>query len=451
MSRWFVTLVVAFAVGFPSTMEAQTGDGSVRGYVKDEQGAVLPGVTVTAASQTLLTPVSGVTDASGYYRLLNLPPGTYTVSAELAGFTSVRREGLIMRAGLTMTVDIALPIGSLSETITVAGDSPMIETNRPTSVINIEGELLRAAPITSRRLFSDALDMAPGIGSRNVDDGVGRRAYYFRGSHIYAHAFQLEGAPASAYIDSAAHSMGMGGDTVQDVEIKLGGADASTPLSTGVVMNVVTPRGQNAFKGSAAYTFQPMEWNSDNTQGGAAPGGLPTSQSVNQWDLSLGGRIIRDRVWFFATYRYADLQNGISRTPTDLQYLTAFKPDVRAVRQQLEEQAALRQSDDATRDTRAVRVLPERQEPLHELTRALYRSNGNSIRRRLDGPREAELGVGSARDHLVLGVLQQQGRQRRRGLQRHDRIRSAGVGPPDRAHLERPTHRQRHPRGDEQR
>ena len=57
-----------------------------------------------------------------------------------------------------------------------------------------------------------------------------------------------------------------------------------------------------------------------------APGGLPTSQSVNQWDLSLGGRILRDKVWFFATYRYADLQNGISRTPTDLQYLTAFKP-----------------------------------------------------------------------------------------------------------------------------
>jgi hypothetical protein len=137
----------------------------------------------------------------------------------------------------------------------------------------------------------------------------------------------LEGAPASAYIDSAAHSMGMGGDTVQDVEIKLGGADASTPLSTGVVMNVVTPRGQNEFKGSAAYNFQPMDWNGDNTKGGAAPGGLPTSQSVNQWDLSLGGRIIRDKVWFYATYRYADLQNGISRTPTDLTYLTAFKPD----------------------------------------------------------------------------------------------------------------------------
>lgn len=317
---WFLLVSV-------TASSAQTGDGSLRGYVRDGQGAVLPGVTVTTTSPSLLAPVTAVTDNGGYYRLLNLPPGTYAVAAELAGFATFRREGVVMRAGTTFTVDIAMQLGNIAETITVSGESPMIETNRPTSVINIEGELLRAAPITSRRLFSDALDLAPGVGSRNVDDGMGRRAYYFRGSHIYAHAFQLEGSPASAYIDSAAHSMGMGGDTVQDVEIKLGGADASTPLSTGVVMNIVTPSGQNDFKGSAAYTFQPMAWNGDNTKGGAAPGGLPTSQSVNQWDLAIGGRIIRDRVWFFGTFRYADLENGISRTPTDLLFLTAFNPD----------------------------------------------------------------------------------------------------------------------------
>ncbi len=321
------TLVAAALVLAASSAGAQTGDGSLRGYVKDEQGAVLPGATVTAHSPTLLAPVIGITDNTGYYRLLNLPPGTYDLTAELTGFASYRREAIVMRAGTTFTVDIALKLGNVSETITVTGETPMIETGRPTSVLNIDGELVRSAPITSRRLFSDALDLAPGVGSRNVDDGVGRRAYYFRGSHIYAHAFQLEGAPASAYIDSAAHSMGMGGDTVQDVEIKLGGADASTPLSTGVVMNIVTPRGQNEFKGSATYTLQPLDWNSDNTRGGAAPGGLPTFQEVNQWDLSLGGRIIRDRVWFFGTYRYADLKNGISRTDQDLFYLRAFRPD----------------------------------------------------------------------------------------------------------------------------
>lgn len=310
-----------------TSVHAQSGDGSLRGYVKDQQGGVLPGVSVTATSPALLAPVSAVSDSTGYYRLNNLPPGTYAVTAELQGFSTYRREGVVMRAGSIFSVDITMAVGHLAETITVSGDTPMIDTTRPTSVINIEGELLRAAPITSRRLFSDALDMAPGVGSRNVDDGVGRRAYYFRGSHIYAHAFQIEGAPASSYTDSSAHSMGMGGDTVQDVEIKLGGADASTPLGTGVVMNIVTPRGQNELKGSASYSFQPLRWNSDNTRGGAAPGGLPTFQEVSQWDVSLGGKILRDRIWFFGTYRYADLVNGISRTGTDLEILRTFRPD----------------------------------------------------------------------------------------------------------------------------
>lgn len=327
MSRALLASFAAVLLATATLASAQTGDGSLRGFVKDEQGGVLPGVSVTARSPALLTPVSVVSDSTGYYRVLNLPPGTYALTAELSGFASWRFEGITMRAGTTFTVDIQMKIGTLAETVTVAGESPMIETGRPTSVLNIDGELVRAAPITSRRLFSDALDLAPGVGSRNVDDGVGRRAYYFRGSHIYAHAFQLEGAPASAYIDSAAHSMGMGGDTVQDVEIKLGGADASTPLSTGVVMNVVTPRGQNDYNGSATFSYQPLAWNSDNTKGGIAPGGLPTFQEVNQWDLTLGGRVIRDRLWFFGTFRYADLLNGISRTPQDLEYLRAFRSD----------------------------------------------------------------------------------------------------------------------------
>jgi len=324
MTRSIVASLLAMCVLTAVPVSAQTGDGSLRGYVKDEQGLVLPGVTVTATSPERQAPVVAVTDKDGYYRLNNLPPGTFAVSAELTGFATYRREGILMRAGLTFSVDIEMKVGTLSETVTVSGESPMIETSKPTSILNINGELLRAAPVTSRRLFSDVLDVAPGIGSRNVDDGVGRRAYYFHGSHIYAHAFQLEGAPASAYIDAAAHSMGMGGDTVQDVEVKLGGVDASAPTSTGVVMNIQTPSGQNTFKGSASYSYQPLSWNSDNTKGGVAPGGLPTYQAVNQTDLTLGGPVVRDKLWFFGTYRYADLINGISRTDDDLARLRAF-------------------------------------------------------------------------------------------------------------------------------
>jgi hypothetical protein len=327
MSRSLLATLLATSLSIAIPASAQTGDGSLRGYVKDQQGGVLPGVSVTATSPVLLAPVVAVTDSAGYYRLNNLPPGTYTLSAELVGFATIKREGVVMRAGSTFALDLTMPVGALAETITVSGESPMIEIGRPTSTMNIDGELLRAAPVTSRRLFSDVLDIAPGVGSRNVDDGVGRRAYYFHGTHIYAHAFQLEGAPASAYIDAAAHSMGMGGDVIQDVEVKLGGVDASSPASTGVVMNVVTPSGGNTFRGSAAYSFQPLDWNSDNTKGGVAPGGLPTYQEVNQWDVALGGPILKDKIWFFGSYRYADLINGISRTDDDLARLRAFRSD----------------------------------------------------------------------------------------------------------------------------
>jgi hypothetical protein len=326
MIRRFVMCLLAVSAFASTAAYAQTGDANLRGYVKDEQGGVLPGVSVTASGPTLLAPIAAITDASGYYRLNGLPPGTVTLTAELAGFAVVRREGILMRAGLTFTVDFDMKLSSLSETITVAGETPMIETSKPTNTMNIDGDLIRAAPITSRRLFSDALDMAPGVSSRNVDDGVGRRAYYFNGAVIFSHVFMLEGAPASSFLDASAHSMAVGGDTIQDSELKLGGVDASAPSGTGVVMNITAPRGGNAFKGSAVYDYQPVEWNSDNTLGGKTPGGIPTAQSVKQYDLSLGGPILKDKLWFFTSYRSADLTNGISRSPFNVQSFNNLVP-----------------------------------------------------------------------------------------------------------------------------
>ena len=310
-----------------SSAFAQSGGGSLRGYIKDESGAVLPGVTITATSTELIKPAVNVTDETGLYRLNDLPPGNYVLSAELAGFATTRRENILVRAGATFSVDIQMGLSTLAETVTVAGDSPMIETNKATTSITLDRELIRAAPISSRRVFSDALDLAPGVSSRNVDDGVGRRSYYFKGAVIFSHVFTLEGAPAGSFLDSSAHSIGFGGDTVQDSELKLAGVDAASPTGTGVIMNIIAPRGGNQFKGSAIYDYQNVKWNSDNTKGGAAPGGVPTAQSVKQFDLALGGPLIRDRVWFFASFRRADLTNGISRSEFNYQNVLANDPD----------------------------------------------------------------------------------------------------------------------------
>ncbi|PYR37132.1 MAG: hypothetical protein DMF93_18450 [Acidobacteria bacterium] len=175
MPRLLQAILAALLALSAIPASAQTGDGSLRGYVRDQQGGVLPGVTVTVKSPDLLAPVSAVSDTAGYYRLNNLPPGQYTLTADLAGFAAYKREGILMRAGSTFSVDIEMTLSTVQESVTVTGESPMIETSKPTSTLNIQGELLRAAPVTSRRLFSDVLDMAPGVSSRNVDDGVGRR------------------------------------------------------------------------------------------------------------------------------------------------------------------------------------------------------------------------------------------------------------------------------------
>src|SRR5262245_23089488 len=325
MSRALTVSLALLLSLLSSVASAQTGDGSLRGYVRDQQGGVLPGVTVTATSPDLLAPVVAVSDTAGYYRLNNLPPGQYAVTADLTGFAVYKREGILMRAGSTFTVDVEMTLSSVQESVTVTGESPMIETSKPTSTLNIQGELLRAAPVTSRRLFSDVLDMAPGVSSRNVDDGVGRRAYYFHGAVIFSHVFQIEGAPASSFLDSSAHSMGMGGDAIADSELKLGGVDASAPMGTGVVMNVMTPSGGNVFRGSGTYDYQSRDWNSDNTNWGQFPGGLPTIQSVKQYDIAVGGPVAKDKVWFFATFRRADLTNGISRSGFNLSNLTTWQ------------------------------------------------------------------------------------------------------------------------------
>lgn len=327
MWRRLVGGAVAWLIlaGVPAVALAQTGEGSLVGYVKDEQGGVLPGATVTAIGVEVIRPVVAVTDHAGYFRLVSLPPGTYTVSAELSGFAVFKREGILIRAGSTFTVDFVLKVGALTETVTVSGETPMLDISKPGNSITIDGALLRAVPLTSRRIWSDAIDMTPGVNSRTVDTGGGQIVYYARGAEVYNHSFNVDGAPASAFADGAATGLSLSGDSITDVEVKLGAVDASSPSTTGVVVNIVTPRGGNQLKGTAGFTFQPLDWNADNTTKGVG-GGVPTLQEVKQVDASFGGPLRKDRAWFFGAFRAAWLVNGISRTTQEIANLTALKP-----------------------------------------------------------------------------------------------------------------------------
>lgn len=325
--------LVALLSLIPLPAAGQTGQGSLRGYVRDTQGGALPGVTVTATSDQVLRPVTATTNEEGYYRLINLPPGTYTVTAELQGFAPFTREGVLLRAGATFAVDIELAIGTLQETVTVSGDSPMVEVLNPGNVLNIDGEFQRQMPIQARRNWSDFLELTPGIISRGFDDGSGRQVYFGHATEHFAHVIQLEGMIASNYHDAQITYVAMGTDIMTDVQVKTGGVDASSPMGVGMVINVLTKSGGNRFSGAAGYAYQPFDWNGNNVANCTtfitcrkSATGTPTTAYVRQFDLNLGGPIRTDALWFFGALRRAVSAAGISRTAVDVERINALFP-----------------------------------------------------------------------------------------------------------------------------
>jgi hypothetical protein len=353
ISRFGILLLVASMASVPFA-EAQTGS-SLRGYVKDDQGGVLPGVTVTATSPDMIQPATAVTDATGYYRLINLPPGEYSVTAELTGFSTYTRDKIVLRAAVNFQVDITMAIGTLNETITVSGDSPMLEVSNPGNVLNIDGEFQKQMPLAARKNWTDFLEQTPGVHSRPFDDGSGRSVYFGHATEHFAHVVQLEGMQAGNYNDFQLTYVQMGSDMIQDTQVKTGGSDAATPMGTGLAINVITKSGGNSFRGTAGYAYQPLRWSSDNTHHRTvfalsgplgtyttcpnkeciSTGGTPVQADIGQFDGSFGGPIVRDRAWFFGSFRKSAVETQISRNQKSVNDILAYYPNATLFPQQI--------------------------------------------------------------------------------------------------------------------
>ena len=359
MRKSTFALLLAASLALPALAFGQGGDSSIRGTVTDDSAAVLPGVTVTATSPALISPATAVTDGQGGYRLLNLPVGDYTVEAALSGFATYRQEGILLRASTNLGVDPVMSISTVQETVTVTAETPMLEISRPGNILTIEGDLQRDLPIQARGNWSDFLEMTPGVNARPFDDGSGRMVYFGHATEHFAHVIQLEGMAAAGYTDSQVTYVGMNADMMEDMSVKTGGAEAKDPMGTGLIINVITRSGGNDLAASAAYDYQSLDWGTGDEEGSGgffgdnelpsgfdpfaseksnfealgvytrpvgrdATAGTPTAHLVSQADFSLGGPIMRDKAWFFASYRYADLAARISRGSTDIERLTAL-------------------------------------------------------------------------------------------------------------------------------
>ncbi len=316
----FLGVILLATVGF-----AQTGNSSLTGYVKDETAGILPGVAITATSPAIMAARTAVTDGKGYYRIVNLPPGEYSIVTELAGFQTYRREGILLRAGASFSVDFQLGLSGVEETVTVTSETPMLEITKPTLAVNIDGEFQKAMPVQIRRNWSDFLEMTTGMLQRPRDDNTGRLLYFGHATDLFAHVTQIEGNIAGAYVDAKLADITMSTDMIEDVVVKLVGVQAEDPLGTGAQINIVTKSGGNDFSGSAGFTYQPFEFYGNNVPEGDPA--LPKMVRLYQLDASVGGPIRQDKVWFFAAYRRADLDGEIGFNDVQATNYRALVPD----------------------------------------------------------------------------------------------------------------------------
>jgi hypothetical protein len=309
-----LALFVALGSAFAQT------EGSIRGYIRDEQAAVLPGVSIIATSPDVARPYTTVSDQEGYYRLLNLPPGEYSVKAELQGFETFVRGNLIVRAGLNVGVDIVMKIGAISETLEVKADAPLLETSKAGQAVNVSGELAQSVPLAARRHWSEFLRFTPGA---VVNDGTQNQAatFYVHGAGFNSYETTIDGADMSSAQNPWPGYSDLPAGTISDIQVGTSGLDASTPLGFGEASNVVTRSGTNSLRGEATFAFTPRAWTGTNT-----PGGTSQFGTLVQPEIAVGGPIRAQRWWLFGSFRYRSGKFGIGRPAAQVTAMEALDP-----------------------------------------------------------------------------------------------------------------------------
>ena len=333
----------------PATAVAQTS--AIAGTVKDTSGAVLPGVTVEVTSPALIEKTrTALTDGSGQYKIIELRPGTYGVTFALTGFNTVKREGIELTSDFTAPVNADMRVGAVTETITVTGESPVVDVQNITTRTVMTREMLDVIPtgrnIQTAGILIPGTQLALGGGnalSRDVggSGGLQQSPLQYRGSADTVQT--IDGLRLNNLCANGAYSGVYWNDGSFQEFSFVTGADSAEMGQGGMRVNMVPKDGGNAFKGQVFGNYTPSSWSADNC---GSPGigvtctrsnlsGDTTfnktnnfltnvSQLTKNYDFNpnVGGPLARDRAWFYASFRYL----GVNKTVSDSFYNASGSP-----------------------------------------------------------------------------------------------------------------------------
>jgi len=301
-------VIFAAAVLLPSLSAAQ---GTLTGTVRDASGAVLPGVTVEASSPALIEKVrSAVTDSTGQYRIPGLNPGTYSLTFRLQGFTTVRKDGLELSGTATLTIPADLRIGTLSETITVSGETPVIDVQTAQRETVLSADVIAAMP--GLRTVGTLLNAVPGLVVNEGALALSPTMTFFaaRGGPINEGRMAINGMTIAAPFNGGGVSTYiLDSANAQEISVAVAGGLGESDIG-GPVMNLVPRSGGNSFRGQT-FVNNAGDWSRGDNLNAALTAPPPgpnlkeTPGIINAYDASVsyGGPIKRDRLWFFGSYR----------------------------------------------------------------------------------------------------------------------------------------------------
>ena len=299
-------LLMAYMALAPSRASAQTS--GVAGTVRDTTGAVLPGVTVEASSPALIEKVrSVVSDEQGQYRILSLVPGVYRVNFSLPGFNGLQREGVELSANFTATINVELQVGSLNETVTVSGQSPVVDVQNTASRNLITSEVLDAVPTNKTLAAWAALTPGLGAGATAMDVGGSKGEQSIRlaihGGRGSEQRMLLDGMNVSGV--SSYWGFMPDPAATQEVVVALGGGSAEADLGS-VQMNFIPKDGGNRFSAYFFTNYASDAFQADNLSDKIRARGLTTVNKIdNIYDVNgaVGGPVMVDRLWFYTAHR----------------------------------------------------------------------------------------------------------------------------------------------------
>jgi Carboxypeptidase regulatory-like domain/TonB-dependent Receptor Plug Domain len=310
-----IVLALVALIATSALASAQSQVGEIFGKATDQSGAVLPGVTVTLTAPTLLQPQVAVTSETGTYQFPRLAIGTYTVKFELTGFKTVVMEGVEVTVGFSAQINGQMGVSTVQETITVTGQSPIVDTRNTGTHQTFTNELLQSIP--SARDPWVVLQQTAGVAMDRENIGgnmSGQQSNYVsRGGNPFNNKWSLDGIDITDMAATGSSPTYYDFDAFEEMTINTGGVDV-TQQTGGVGINLVTKSGSDRFRGSSRYyrtndKFESQNITDEQRKQGASSGG--PIQDIKDYGIEAGGPLKKGRAWIWGSYGKQDINVGV--------------------------------------------------------------------------------------------------------------------------------------------